>query len=156
MNRQRRNQWPAELGPNTPTERARTVARGYRTLSAKWAPIFESCTNADRPRLAREFAAELAALDAMSDRFGETCWLIGQEDLTSPGDTLTREDVAARAGVSPEAVTMWASRGIRRGGRTLHLIPHRGRYDPDAVDRFLRSRDQPAEHPRRAQPEGAS
>lgn len=137
MLRARRQPWPRELGPNTPVDRARTVAR------ACWHALVAADPD----------TAE--AIRAMAARFGEDVWLTPSPELAAPGERLTREQVAVRAGVTPPVVTMWGSRGIRRGGRTLRLVRHPdGRYDPDEVAAFLLERDRtdvPA--PRTPQPE---
>lgn len=143
MLKQRTWPWPPELGPNTPTERARTVARGYRGLSSRWVRTLESARAADVAELVGQLRTELAALDAMAAQFGEHVWLMPTAATKGPGETLTRAEVAARAGVSPAAVTQWGSDGLAIGpaGARVHLRPHGGRYDPDEVDEFLHLRD---------------
>lgn len=145
MIKARRWPWPPELGPNTPAERGRTIARGYRGLSVKWARLFEQADPVDVPELAAQFWAELQALDAMADRFGESVWLLPTASTKGPGERLTRREVAERAGVSPAAVTQWAVNGlaIGPGGLRVHLrpVPGAGSYDPEDVDEFLHLRD---------------
>lgn len=120
--------WPADLGPNSPVERARTIARIARALATQWAP-----------------ASEVAKLDRFADKWGELDWLIPAPATYVDGDPMTRTQVAEMAGVDTPAVVMWGKRGIRRGGKTEHLRT-RDRDDlyeyRDVVD-FLRRRDSP-------------
>jgi hypothetical protein len=124
----RRSLWPAELGPDTPWDRARVVARGYRDLAVKYAP----------PEL-------IEATDQFAVRVGEGDWLFPTPVTYVEGEPLTAAQVAKLAGVAPPAVAMWGSRGIRRDGKTHHLKPGAsGLYDFDDTHAFLRLRDTPA------------
>lgn len=125
--------WPRELGPNTPVDRARTIAR------ACWHALTD-------PTLHGPTVAE--AIRTMAALYGEDLWLTPQPvTADSVGARPTREQVAHQAGVSPKTVTMWGSRGILRGGVTHRLVRHPdGRYHPDEVTGFLTARDnQPME-----------
>lgn len=64
-------------------------------------------------------------------------WLTPRRDLTDPAGWLTREQVAEAASVSPAAVSMWGSRGIRRGGITVKLTRHPEGYDEQESHDFI-------------------
>lgn len=117
--------WPAELGPNTLHDRARTIAR--------------ACWHA----LAAVDPKTAETIRAMAALFGDDVWLTPSLGV-APGERLTREQVAARAGVDVAAVVKWGTRGVVRGDRRMVLVRHPdGRYDPDEVAEFLRLRDTP-------------
>lgn len=103
---------------DTQLDRARTVAR------ACWKAL-----HTVDPRGAAALAATFAGA-------GET-WLTGRRDTTSPAGWLTREQVAELGDVQPNAVTMWASRGIRRGGIDVKLTRYPEGYDEAEVMDFI-------------------
>ncbi|MEK6443594.1 hypothetical protein [Pseudonocardia sp. T1-2H] len=121
--------WP--WGNDTRADRLAVYARMCWDSLAKLDPV-----EADR---IRRFAAH----------FGDEHLINPPPDTAAPGQPMTRQQVAELANVEPAAVTMWASRGIRRGGQRYRLVPRRpGEYDPDDVTAFLQVRDgavQPAE-----------
>lgn len=116
--------WPPELGPDTPTQRARVYCRAFLDI-----------LNACPDQAAREKTAQTLALIAV---FGDDTWLNPPPVDSSPGERLTPAQVAALAGVGPDAVRKWESRGLYRWHTRRHLTPGPdGMYDPDHVDDFL-------------------
>lgn len=134
LKQRKHHAWPAVLGPNTPINRREVIGR--------------ACWTALRDR----DPAEADRIRRMAAAVGDEAWLVGVEAADEPGEWLTREQVAARAGVSVDAVRMWGSRGLRltADGSKLRLVAHAGLYHPDHVDEFLKLRDTavPADHPR--------
>jgi hypothetical protein len=125
-----RHPWPAHLGPNTPQDRARAVARGYRGWATKWART-----------LPPDAAHELAALDRLAAAVGEAAWLLPTVATHVENQPLTRDQVAHIAGVDGPAVVMWGRRGIRRDGDTVKLEPGPdGLYDYREAMDFLKLR----------------
>jgi hypothetical protein len=130
MNRARRSPWPPEMGPNTPHDRARRVARGWRDLAVKHCP----------PEL-------VAQMDDACRRFSEADWLLPSRG-DAEGEWLTRAQVATRGGVRPSVVSEWSTRGItdRRlpvgdPNRNVKLVRYPDGYDPQEVADFLSRRD---------------
>lgn len=116
--------WPPELGPDTPTQRARVYCRAFLDI-----------LNACADDTTREKTAQALALIAI---FGDDVWLNPAPVDTAPGEHLTADQVAALAGVGPDAVRKWETRGLTHHGTVRRLLPGpAGLYDPDHVDDFL-------------------
>jgi hypothetical protein len=111
--------WPAALGADTPTDRARTIAK------ACWNALYSP-----DPVAAAEAIREMCA--ALRED-----WLTATVDTLDPDAYWTRAQVAQVAGVDPDTVTTWTTRGFAG----VRLIRHPHGYDPDEVRNFLRHRD---------------
>lgn len=122
--------WPVELGPNTPVHRARTYARAAVTALLD-------------PSVPGPVAAE--AILTLARNVGDVQWLQPPPPGTgpAPGERLTRDQLAGIAEVRTDAVRLWGSRGLSRGGERRHLRadPVDQTYDPDEAAAFLRWRD---------------
>jgi hypothetical protein len=93
-------------------------------------------------QLARHDPAAAADFRAMADHFGDGYWLNAPELPTAgTGELLSRDEVAARARVAPNAVTQWSTRGINVGGHRVTLTRYPGGYLETDVDEFLKLRD---------------
>lgn len=117
----RQRQWP--FGADTPTDRARTIARSCFTALRAAAPTVA------------EQILELAR------EYGEDVWLAPTHAAPAGGRWLTRADVARLAGVKPAVVSNWGRRGLHRGGERRQLVKHPEGWHPDEVAGFLRWRD---------------
>lgn len=84
-----RRPWPNPA--DTTLDRSRFIARTWRELALKYAPA-EAC----------------AALDRAATEFGET-WVCPQPD--NGAEWLTRDEAAALAGVAPDTISQWTTRG---------------------------------------------
>jgi hypothetical protein len=102
--------WPED----TALDRARRIARQYRTALARLAP---------------DLAAQI---DAATEQFGET-WVTGT--LVTTGSTrLSARDLAAAVGVRHGTVYVWVDRGV------IDPPGPDGLHDLDAVRARLRDR----------------
>lgn len=120
--------WP--FGADTPTDRARTIARScYTALRGANPGIADQILE-----LARDY--------------GEDAWLAPSHAAPPDGRWLSRDDVARLAGVRPVVVSNWGSRGLTRRGETRRLTKHPEGWHPDEVHDFLAWRDQPPPPPR--------
>jgi hypothetical protein len=115
--------WP--FGPDTALDRSRYLARAAIELLER-----------HNPAAAQDFRA-------MADHFGDGYWLnVAELPDSAPGDLLTRDMVATRARVAPQAVTQWSTRGLNFGGTRVKLTRYDGGYLPQEVDEFLKARDE--------------
>lgn len=102
--------WPNPA--DTPLDRRSFIARAYREA------------------LHREAPAVCARIDQLVREFGEDAWLIGQ--LDNGEDLIARAEVARRAGVAPNTVSMWVERG--------KITRYPGGYRWSEVDEMLAAR----------------
>lgn len=116
---------PWVYGPDTPTDRARTIARACWNALAASAPAIA------------EQIRELAAAH------GEDAWLCPSSAPVGSGQWLTREQVARFGGVRADVVSNWSGRGLRKNGQHRRLTRHPEGYHPDEVTEFLAWRDSP-------------
>ncbi|MEV1295219.1 hypothetical protein [Pseudonocardia sp. NPDC049635] len=106
-----RSAWP--IPTDRPIDRARTLA------------------NAALDALAAADPAAADRIRTQAHQYGET-WL-GAAPQPAAGEWLTREDVARLAGVEPQTVSLWTTRGTRAG----HLIRHPDGYAEREVVDYL-------------------